>query len=438
MKLISKIEINYYRSFKVTIIKNINELNIFSGKNDSGKSNVIRALELFFDKYSCTFYNDYNKDRAAEVKNESIKGKQTITIAVTFETPSGFKSLPNRVRLSRTWDRRGQLVNEHDNLEKLLKNDLKKIKTARRGLTTLLNKIKYINIPAVRDEAFFSQLLLLLQEELFDAESRKRIVGEGGIKKCAKSFNTEISRLTSRINEDFKTTAGIDSYLSLPTELSELFRALQIDTKQGDYDIPISLRGHGIKMRYIPTILNHISSIYRLYYIWGFDEPENSCEYALSKSLAYDFQNKYSKHAQIFVVSHSFSFISLEKPNVSKYRVYKKDNEDNSSLLQVEEGTKHELEKELGFLELNDSLNKTYESLLSKMAEIDKIEAVVNKSRLPFIFLEGESDNINFQTAYSKLFNDDIFNCYNLGNHTSSMDGPAIGGGGNAFKSIYL
>lgn len=48
MKLINKINIEYFRSLKSVHIENINHLNIFSGKNDIGKSNILKALDIFF------------------------------------------------------------------------------------------------------------------------------------------------------------------------------------------------------------------------------------------------------------------------------------------------------------------------------------------------------------------------------------------------------
>ncbi|MBL0098685.1 MAG: AAA family ATPase [Saprospiraceae bacterium] len=55
MDIISKIEIKHFRSFdggkdqpKVRI-EGLKDINVFSGSNDSGKSNVLRALNLFFN-----------------------------------------------------------------------------------------------------------------------------------------------------------------------------------------------------------------------------------------------------------------------------------------------------------------------------------------------------------------------------------------------------
>lgn len=48
MQLIEEIEISYFRSFYKFKLRHLKDLNIIFGKNDSGKSNVVRALNLFF------------------------------------------------------------------------------------------------------------------------------------------------------------------------------------------------------------------------------------------------------------------------------------------------------------------------------------------------------------------------------------------------------
>ena len=44
MKLIKEIEVAYFRSFYKFKLRNLCDLNVIFGKNDSGKSNAIRAL----------------------------------------------------------------------------------------------------------------------------------------------------------------------------------------------------------------------------------------------------------------------------------------------------------------------------------------------------------------------------------------------------------
>jgi len=444
MKYIDKIEIKYFRSIKSAFVKNTNHLNVLSGKNDIGKSNVLRALDLFFGTYKCNFQEDYNKERLSEVKEESIKGKQIINIAITFNKPKGSISLPPKFRVSRTWDRNGSLISQNDNLENALKKSKitnVSIKTSRTSLTAFMNKIYYIHVPAVRGEVFFRELLGILQNEMFAAESRKTKYDKSkNISKLTKSFNQEIRNLTQSLNKDFKSTTGIDSNVSLPTNMAELFRALQIDTQHGTHEILLTNRGQGLKMRYIPTILNYISSISKSYFIWGFDEPENSCEYSLCKKMADDFENKFSNKAQIFIVSHSFNFVTLQSDSTSVYRVYMENNDVNS---QIEPHAKdsNKLENELGIYYIHNKLNETFDKYNEKLSYYKEVEEKLKDETKPQLFFEGESDSINLTTAYKKLFDKDINESFRLGNHQKTKEGSAIGEGApllNNFMYQYV
>ncbi|PSQ47397.1 ATPase, partial [Halobacteriales archaeon SW_7_65_23] len=95
MDIINRIEISYFRSLYKVDLKEVGELNVISGSNDAGKSNVLKALNLFFNGFtdwsqSIDFYSDINKSRLREVRSESIKGKQIIWIAITFDTPNSY------------------------------------------------------------------------------------------------------------------------------------------------------------------------------------------------------------------------------------------------------------------------------------------------------------------------------------------------------------
>ncbi len=75
--MISKIEIQYFRSVYRETISSVQELNVFTGKNDVGKSNVLKALNLFFNNCivedgDYLFKENYNLQRLNEVRKETI------------------------------------------------------------------------------------------------------------------------------------------------------------------------------------------------------------------------------------------------------------------------------------------------------------------------------------------------------------------------------
>jgi NTP pyrophosphatase (non-canonical NTP hydrolase) len=163
MKLIAQIDIQFYRSIKDSKIKGINELNIFSGKNDVGKSNILKALDLFFNKSETNFLEDFNKERLLAVRQESVKGKQFIKIQITFKNSGNYSTLPDSFIVTKSWDRAGNLIGiPKDNFDTLVKRNKfspRSIDISRRTLTGFLNKIRYTYVPAIRDESVCKNIL---------------------------------------------------------------------------------------------------------------------------------------------------------------------------------------------------------------------------------------------------------------------------------------
>ena len=81
MNIIEQIEIKNFRSFgnrKLESYKVLKcqSLNIISGANDSGKSNILRALNLFFNKKTdLNNFFDFGKDffKKEEIDENEIK-----------------------------------------------------------------------------------------------------------------------------------------------------------------------------------------------------------------------------------------------------------------------------------------------------------------------------------------------------------------------------
>ena len=95
MQLIDEIEISYFRSFYKFKIRHLRDLNIIFGKNDSGKSNVVRALNMFFSgapehSQPFEFPIDFCERRAVEAEAEEGIRK-FLYVKVTFNTPESFK-----------------------------------------------------------------------------------------------------------------------------------------------------------------------------------------------------------------------------------------------------------------------------------------------------------------------------------------------------------
>jgi len=457
-KIIEQIEIKNFRSFgnrkgETTKVSKVEKLNIISGANDSGKSNILRALNLFFNGFtSLDEFFDFNRDFFIKEERDQFDIKEElVTIKIWFHNEKNRgknKSSDSRVLLpenfwvSKKWKKSSQ-YSQHDlisNVELSFEHEKgdsfqsfidKKTSAAQRTVTASLKKqlteflgsIQYHYIPAIKDRKYFSHLYGELQQTLWKAE--KSVVNE---KK--NEFENEIQKETMQLMDEFKETLNHPSLnfnpaFQLPHNMIDLFRTLQVKT--GDVDL--RYRGDGVQAKLIPEILDYIAlkekslttktvrqgTQSKKYFIWGFEEPENSYEYKNAQLLANRFKDKFIEHAQIFITTHSFNFISISSPDVARYRVWKDDQTLSSKISKLKknstgqisfEGLKGDqdiLLEELGFFYLNDEIMKAYESVESLKNEYTEKLKTINR---PVVYTEG--NNTKYLKAAKDLFSEDL------------------------------
>ncbi|MEE8294608.1 MAG: AAA family ATPase, partial [Sphingomonadales bacterium] len=251
MKLIEQIEIKNFRSFgnrkqETTKVVKIGDLNVFSGANDSGKSNILRALNLFFNgKTNLEDFYDFEKDFfKKENKDEKDIKEELTTIKLWFinsrnknknknrETSS---YLPGKFWVSKKWKKTSEFSQGtiSSNVEKTFQHEKGalydyfidekgKLKSQFRAslakqLTEFLNSIQYHYVPAIKDRRYFSHLYGELQQTLWKAKKSKV-----DIKKAA--FEKEIQKETNSLMNDFKSilnhpTLKFEPVFELPQDL---------------------------------------------------------------------------------------------------------------------------------------------------------------------------------------------------------------------------
>ncbi len=364
MKLIKQIEIKNFRSFgnrkkESYKVYKVTDLNIISGANDSGKSNILRALNLFFNgqtnlneffNFERDFYRKENPDEL-DIKEELV------TVKIWFLNERNLNKnqnqpekayLPSDFWVSKKWKKTSQYSSSDTRssieleFEKekgaLFQNFLadsstsnKKLRShfyagLQKQLTDFLSSIQFHYVPAIKDKGYFSHLFGELQQTLWKTKTSK-------VEEKKVDFENAIQKETDSLMLEFKNsitgdnaTASFTPVFQLPEDLINLFRALVVQT--GNVDL--TLRGDGLQAKLIPEILNFIAikelsftsrsikSGYKAkkHFIWGFEEPENSYEYRNAQILANKFQNEFFKNAQIFISTHSFNFLALEGEHV--------------------------------------------------------------------------------------------------------------------------
>ena len=413
------IEIYYFRSIYTLKIKNLRDLCVFSGQNDCGKSNILKALNLFFNnetdwKMPFEFSKDFSRRRLEEVRKETIKGKQFIRVKLHFlRGKRAERSLPEKFFVSKTWYRDSYIPELKSSIEQQFKQE--KIKTnslsrAQAGLQNYLNRIRFEYLPAIKDRDFFRYSLGLLQDTILQKKS-----SESRIEESVKALNDTVEKGASILSNEFERVCGIKTDIRLPQELAALFRAFSVETKSGNADMPLTMRGDGIQTRFLPSLLHYVASNSNLTYLWGFEEPENCLEHSFATELADELQSTYSKESQIFLTSHSPAFINLQKDNVSTYRIYLKDNGTESLPLWPSDNKNNEtadlLKEELGLLQLAKEQQEEFErrkkELEVEARQLKDLSRKISEAQSPILLTEGKSDSLILEEAWRRLYPDE-------------------------------
>lgn len=411
MKLINGIHIKYFRSlYDINFTQISDTLTVFTGANDVGKSNVLRALNLFFNNETdveeqILFERDFSKIRRKEIK-EKIKTRQLIQITLEINSPSEYKSLPKSFKVSRRFDR----YNEESDFifENQILSNKKRLAAARR----LINSIRFTYIPAIRDKDTFVHVLQDLKSHLPPLEYKE-----------VTKFNQKLQNYGEELKQDFLNKINLMPILSLPETAKELFSTFDFFIKDDILSTSLAQRGDGVRCRFIPSIMNYIAKHSNHRHIWAIEEPENSLEFLKALELHDTLEKEYSKTAQIFVTSHSPAFVGdiAEKSNKVIYFLDKDDNGkiscekiDRNLLLDEQ---KISLSQRLGYIslqkELADCLKKKIEETQKIKQEYETLTETIRTTSQSFIlFVEGETDKIILENAWKKLYSSQIMPFY--------------------------
>ncbi|MEF1168870.1 ATP-dependent nuclease [Vibrio campbellii] len=399
--MIRQITISNFRSIRKETIS-AEEITTLVGKNDAGKSNLLRALNLFFNgKTDAEQAFDFKADFNINATVQQRKAKE-IVVELVLKLPRSYRKegSPDTVYWKRTWRADGFHSEVQQHCEMRNGRIINKTDFPRRSkIPNLLKSINYIYIPAIKDAGFFRDL----QGQMYDVLATAT---EQGLHASANSFeqeiNTHISELMSEIDATFENS---NNEVKLPQNLRNIFGALEFNADS----IPLSRRGDGIKIRHIPMMLSFIALKQQSIgsrttirpQIWGFEEPENNVEFSTCFELNNQLVEAAKKHTQIFITTHSPAIYSLSFNNslpsgIKSVSYYVEKHKSDTKIISCEE---HELHGNTGFLNLVTPMieehRKEWQSREKEYHGIVKeLKTQLANSSKPRLFLEGISDKI--------------------------------------------
>lgn len=409
MNCIQKIEIRHFRSINRLSVDELSDVNVFSGLNDVGKSNVIKALNLFFNNQvdwqsELDFERDTNSYRSHYSKKGSVR--KYISVKLTFAVKRGrYTSIGTRdFWIERQWD----INNLNRPIQTWGKVGMSKPSVERpRGLTDFLKACHFFYVPAIRSQGYLRDLLRQFSMAITEES-------DPDLKTASTELSTVLRSRSSDLREILKDVTGVGMSLELPQTMLALLEAAGLTT---DGDIPLEMRGDGIQSLTVAAILTYLSSRRaKAYYFWGFEEPENSLEYIRASAIAEQIQRDYSRRAQIFLSTHSPAFLAMSDETTTIYRVstkpetYQKTGhtEDVTVIRPVSvngiESDQKLLPEELGFFDVIRKIDKEYKDFECLKHEVSTLRSQLDYVTEPTLIVEGQNDKQVLQHAWNRLY----------------------------------
>ncbi len=329
--IIKKIEIDDFRSLHKVIIEP-SPITGFMWLNDVGKSNVLKALNLFFNTQTdflrdFNFSSDFCKFWLAS-SQIAAKKKQQIKIKIYFNPPETYTPLKGKgdVYVEKVFSRNNNITNTNYSHEGWKQG---------KSLSSLYWRLRYVYIPALKWPDVLKYLIgLVWGLNILDSSKID------GLNSHIKEKTKDLSRLITdskipisaefwlpstleEFRQNLNANTLVDDFKDLPNLVKKTAKSTKKKLEERDYLIPLSNRWDWIKSKYIPPILQRIEEQQKgKIYIWWIDEPENSLEFNAAEDVAKLYYNSYAESNQIFFTSHSLAFLNPWKDNKHTPKLY--------------------------------------------------------------------------------------------------------------------
>ena len=405
MPRIRRIQIKNFRSIKSLDI-DVEDLATFVGDNDSGKSNILRALNLFFNDRiegdeQLDFDRDYNKFATTNRRAPQIEVTLTVELPENYHEKNGERAVwrkkwrPEGLQELRDW---GALTKSETRTGRIKWTE--KELSAKSKVPALLSRIEFEYVPAIRGKDYLQKLRGRIYRVISE-------VSEQSFRDSSTDFEDAIGENVLPLIQDISTEIQDTTLLKLPNDLSEIFETL--DFLSGEQRISLDQRGDGVKGRYVPLILKFIADkksdlLERggtpYTFIWAYEEPENNLEMRRAYETATLFQRLAAGNTtQILLTTHSPIFFNMSGNDelvVSTAFVSKTDEASGSQAQEVLPSIS-ELDERMGVMPIVAphmaaalaQLERADCQRTEMLRTIEELEATG-----PTIYVEGQTDHI--------------------------------------------
>lgn len=396
---VRQIHIENFRSIQRLSIP-ADKLSVFVGKNDSGKSNILRALNLFFNgvtnpSKSFNFEDDYNL-----FVPERAKTAKEVVVRLELNIPASYHSTNGEIiAWEKRWRSGGLHTDRYWGYRLSTNRRGREVRTQveipeRSNAHGLLRQIEFEYVPAIKDSSYFDDLRGRIYSIIAEVATRT-------FRTSSTAFEESIGEHLADLTTGIGSSLGFETRLALPRDLSHIFQRL--DFLSGAKGISLDHRGDGIKTRHIPLILKFMAEKKQslqvrgaapFSFIWAYEEPENNLEFSSAVELAVQLADFASRGvAQILLTTHSPVFYDLGETcpeGVACAHVYRDTDDEGTAV--SENGCA--VDEKMGTMALLAPRVKQLVHDVREQVEAKHAAEILAQQNRPKIFVEGESDRI--------------------------------------------
>ncbi|NFK79225.1 ATP-binding protein [Clostridium botulinum] len=310
---ISKINIKRFRSINdLTIHYKSGETMIICGANNIGKTNVLRALNLFFsvdkNKFNADLDIPYNISEGSRGKgyNSEISvhfiDKDTHEKYIIIENYSRTKNEGNILTIKGKSEKYNL---SEDECKKIISNyNFIFIESNNIDLPQIISNIFKNNVLTDLDKLRKKQQIPLKLLEDFFKKSQE------AVKKIESDINSEFNKFIC--NVEGLDTSEWECKIVFPEfdYLREAISKLVTFTLKDTNDRCINTKGSGIQRMILLSLISYVSKNSKEKVIWGIDEPEVFLQPLLQKRVFNELK-EISKSIDVIITTHSPHFIDI-------------------------------------------------------------------------------------------------------------------------------
>ena len=395
----------YIKRIKIKNFRSLVDAEIFPsnytvlvGPNDSGKSNVLRALNLFFNQQTDVGQNlVFDLDFSQNAVIKANRAKQ-IEIEIEFQPPANYTD-KQPVIWRKVW-REGAKGPFSDNFIMVGGGKF----SPRSKTEYWVRQIGYEYVPAIRGKEFFATLKRRLHNTLAETIAPRLASASG-------SFLRNIRKEVESIEQEARRLFDLKTEFSLPSDLGSLFEILDLNTADKHAATPLQYRGDGIQGRHIPVILRFLAEQRKTNFargkpppetIWGYEEPENNLELAKQMEEAEEFF-RCSNSIQVLLTTHSPAFYGVTKSQTQANTWFAVRNGGRTDFQNLV--TTQTLDEGLGLMPFVEPyLQKAVQQRAEMLEQLKKLHSQSLHIDRPVLCLEGGTDKRVLDAACKALF----------------------------------